>query len=277
MAEKIRVGRISYLNVLPIYYPLESEIMGHNFEFFYGPPAHLNKMMSEGLLDIASTSSVEYLRHSEQYHLLPDLAIGSCGPVQSVILLSRCPVEELSGKKILASAQSHTSAVLLRLLLSKYIPVNPFYETGNATAVLNSGERPNAILAIGDEALNLRHHEDYPYLLDLGEAWREWTTLPFIFGVWIIQKESAARKPDEMREAVKKLIEAKKWGQRNILKMAELTAENSLMDAEETNSYYKGLVYDLEDKEIMGLKTFGNHLVDVGELSQMPKLDFFKI
>lgn len=277
MSDKIRVGRISYLNVLPIYYPLESKILGHNFEFFYGPPAHLNKMMSEGLLDISSTSSVEYLRHSDQYHLLPDLAIGSCGPVQSVILLSRCPVKELTGKKILASAQSHTSAALLRLLLSEYIPINPFYETGNATAVLKSGERPNAILAIGDEALNLRNHEDYPYLMDLGEAWREWTGLPFIFGVWIIQKECASNRHKEMCEAVRTLIEAKKWGQTNIKKMSELTAEKSMLTPAETDSYYEGLVFDLEEKEIEGLKTFGKHLVNCGQLTSMPELDFFKV
>ncbi len=275
MNEKIRVGRISYLNVLPIYYPLEAEIMGHNFEFFYGPPAHLNKMMSEGLLDISSTSSIEYLRHCDQYQLLPDLAIGSRGPVQSVLLLSRCPVEELSGKKILVSAQTHTSAALLRLLLTEYIPVDPFYETGSATSVLNTGERPNAILAIGDEALNLRKHEDYPYRMDLGEAWRQWTGLPFIFGVWIIQKESARNNPQGMREAVRKMIEAKKWGQKHIDRMSELTAEKSLLTPEETDSYYEGLVYDLGPEEIKGLKTFGKYLVKCGQLNSLPELDFF--
>lgn len=277
MSDTIRVGRISYLNVLPIYYPLEAKIMGHNFEFFYGPPAHLNKMMSEGLLDIASTSSVEYLRHSDQYHLLPDLAIGSCGPVQSVILLSKVPFENLNGEEILATAQSHTSAVLLRLLLTKYIQINPTYKTGSPTEVLNSGKRPAAFLAIGDEALNLRYHDDYPYKLDLGEAWRQWTGLPFIFGVWIIQKDSAAERPLEMQKAVRKMIEAKEWGQKNIGQMSLLTAENSMLNAEETDSYYEGLVYDLGEEEIKGLKTFGSHLVDIGELSSMPELDFFKI
>ena len=43
--DKVKVGRISYLNVLPIYYPLESGLIANDFEFVYGPPALLNKMI----------------------------------------------------------------------------------------------------------------------------------------------------------------------------------------------------------------------------------------
>ncbi|WP_415714679.1 MqnA/MqnD/SBP family protein [Maridesulfovibrio sp.] len=78
--DNVKIGRISYLNVLPIYYPLEAGLIENNFEFVYGPPAQLNKMMSEGLMHIASNSCIEYLRHSEQYLLLPDLANRQPGP-----------------------------------------------------------------------------------------------------------------------------------------------------------------------------------------------------
>ncbi|SDK83580.1 chorismate dehydratase [Maridesulfovibrio ferrireducens] len=275
MFEEIKVGRISYLNVLPIYYPLESKLIENNFNFFYGPPAQLNKLMAEGLLHISSTSSIEYLRHAEQYELVPDIAIGSCGPVQSVLLISRKPIAEMKGCKILVSSQTHTSAALLEILLTEYIPVNPQYETGNATELLEAGERPEAILAIGDEALNLRHHEDYPYKLDLGEAWREWTGLPFIFGVWLVRKD-VADKP-EIKEAVRTLIKGKEWGQSNIDRMSEITAEKSILSPDEMKSYFEGLVYNLKEKEIEGLKVFAKYLQKKGQISQVPELNFIKI
>lgn len=273
--DRVKVGRISYLNVLPIYYPLESGIIENNFEFLYGPPAKLNKMMSEGLMHIASNSCVEYLRHSEQYLLLPDLAIGSRGPVQSVIMISRKPLEQLKGCNVLVSAQTHTSAALLKILLTEYIPLNPTYETGNATEKLESGERPEAILCIGDEALNLRKHEDYPYIFDLGEEWIRWTGLPFIFGIWLVRRDAAAR--EDVKEAIRALLKGKKWGQENIEQMSVLTAENSFLSLEEARSYYDGLVYDLKEREIQGLKVFAKYLQKTGQISHIPELNFIEI
>jgi chorismate dehydratase len=40
-------------------------------------------------------------------------------------------------------------------------------------------------VVIGDHALTLRTR--YPYVLDLGQAWKEWTGLPFVFAAWIGQ------------------------------------------------------------------------------------------
>ncbi|WP_027721425.1 menaquinone biosynthetic enzyme MqnA/MqnD family protein [Maridesulfovibrio zosterae] len=273
--DRVKVGRISYLNVLPIYYPLESGLIKNEFDFLYGPPAQLNKMMAEGLMHISSTSSIEYLRHAEQYKLLPDLAIGSRGPVQSVLLLSRKPVEELKGSKILVSAQTHSSAALLKILLTEYIPVHPEYETGKATETLESGERPEAILCIGDEALNLRKHKDYPYKFDLGEEWIKWTGLPCIFGVWVVRKDVCEQ--ENVKKAINSIIKGKKWGQANIDRMSELTAEKSILTPEETSSYYDGLVFDLGKQEIAGLKTFAKYLYKTRQITKIPELEFADI
>ena len=42
---QLRLGRIGYLNVLPVYHPLEAGIIAHDFEIISGPPAVLNAMM----------------------------------------------------------------------------------------------------------------------------------------------------------------------------------------------------------------------------------------
>lgn len=270
----MRLGKIGYLNVLPIYHPLETGIIENDFAIVSGPPSHLNRLMDAGELDISAASSIEYARHPDKYYLVPDIAIGSRGPVQSVLLLSRYSMDELSGKTILVSSQTHTSAALLKVLLAELWKVEVEYTSGDATSLLESGERPEAILAIGDEALNLRYHPDYPHRTDLGEAWRELTNLPFIFGVWLVQRESFASAEAELRNACKTMLTAKRWGAANISDMCTLAADGSCLNDEEMCSYFDGLVYDLGDNEIKGLELFYSHLKKNEIIDRVPRLRF---
>jgi chorismate dehydratase len=269
----VRIGRIGYLNVLPIYHPIESGIIGQGYSIVSGPPSALNRLMDAGQLDISAASSIEYARHPGKYYLVPDIAIGSRGPVQSVLLLSRCPVAELHGQTIVVSAQTHTSAALLRVLLAEW-QIEPTFVTSDATAMLSSGDRPRAILCIGDEALNLRFHPDYPVRTDLGEAWRALTGLPFIFGVWIVQRASLERNGPAIRRACAALIEAKRWGEANIADMCALAAESSCLSQPEMCSYFDGLVYDLGPEEIAGMTLFYQRLADNRIIDTVPALHF---
>lgn len=271
---RIRLGKIGYLNVLPIYHPLESGILGNDFEVTSGPPASLNRLMDAGRLDLSAASSIEYARHPEKYYLIPDIAIGSRGPVQSVLLLSRRPAEDLDGRTILVSAQTHTSAALLRVLQKKLWKIGTGFVTGSATEALGAGDRPEAILCIGDEALNLRHHPDYPYRIDLGEAWRELTGLPFIFGVWLVSRDSWEKDGERLRAAARLLLDGKAWGEDNIRDICVMAAEESCLNDEEMCSYFDGLVYDLGPEEQKGLTAFYDCLVESGLIERAPELCF---
>ncbi len=270
----IRLGRIGYLNVLPIYHPLEAGLIDNRCEVVSGPPSELNVLMDRGELDISAASSVEYGRHPDKYYLVPDIAIGSRGPVQSVLLLSRHPARELEGRNILVSAQTHTSAALLRILQAELWGVKTGYTTGSATETLTAGERPDAILAIGDEALNLRYHPDYPHRFDLGEAWRELTGLPFIFGVWIVQRSSWDMHREKLRRAATTLIQGKNWGVENMPKVCTMAAGQSCLTDEEMCSYFHGLVYEFGKEEQKGLLTFYERLKRHGMLAAVPELRF---
>jgi len=274
----LRLGRIGYLNVLPLHYPLEQGILhGGDFELVSGPPAELNVLMNQGKLDISGCSSVEYGRHPEKYLILPDLAIGSCGPVQSVLLICRTKPEDLDGQTILVSAQSHTSATLVDLILRQHVGVRPVYKTGDATALLASGERPPAILCIGDEALNLRRHPDYPHRMDLGEAWRQWTGKPFIFGLWIASREAACARREEVKAGARLLVEAKKWGQTHLDIVSREAARGSILNETEMRSYFDGLVYDLGLAELDGLRLFYERLAEAGVIPAPPELAFLPL
>ncbi|XPV75292.1 MAG: menaquinone biosynthetic enzyme MqnA/MqnD family protein [Desulfovibrio sp.] len=270
----VRMGQIEYINVLPIYYPITEGIVPSNLETVKGTPAELNELMTAGDLDIASCSSIEYARNPDKYYLVPDLAIGSCGPVQSVILLSAKPIKELEGETILVSAQTHTSAALLKILMARKYKVNVSFHTGKATEILATGARPPAILAIGDEALRLRDHKDYPILLDMGEEWRQWTDLPFIFGVWIAQKSSVEKSPKDLRQAARALVSAKEWGKENIDSICQIAEKRCCQSKEQMKSYFDGLVYDLGEREKLGLMKFIEYLHEEGMIDQVAPLHF---
>lgn len=273
----IRLGKIGYLNVLPIYHPIETGLIAGDFEIVSGPPSELNRLMDAGELDLSAASSIEYARHPEKYFLIPDIAIGSRGPVQSVLLLSRYSMDELDGKTILVSSQTHTSAALLKVLLAEMWKIQTDFVSGDATSLLESGQRPDAILCIGDEALNLRYHPEYPHRTDLGEAWRDLTGLPFIFGVWLVRRDSLAAQESILREASAKLIAAKTWGTENLSAMCTLAADGSILSKTEMCSYFDGLVYDFGEREIEGLTLFYRHLKTNGLIDEVPELRFLPV
>ncbi|MEM5788168.1 MAG: menaquinone biosynthesis protein, partial [Syntrophobacteraceae bacterium] len=192
---RLNLGRIGYLNVLPVYYPLENGIITHPFTIIPGVPSYLNELAANGELDISPVSSIEYARHSDLYYIVPDLSISSFGKVKSVLLLSRYPVEQLSGRDILMSSQSHTSVGLLKILAKLRFGIEPRFRVGTPRQGQDGEDcRADAFLAIGDEALRLSGSGSYPEIVDLGAAWYEWTHLPFVFALWVVRRRAIEEK-----------------------------------------------------------------------------------
>jgi chorismate dehydratase len=272
---KLRLGRIDFLNVLPVYYPLEAGIMPNPFEIVRGVPSRLNELAAGGSLDISPVSSIEYARRAGHYHIVPDLSINSAGEVKSVLLLSRMPVEQVSGKTVIASSQSHTSVGLFKVLCKLRYKVTPRFATGSCSEIIKGSELPEACLAIGDEALRLGRSGLFPHVLDLGAAWFDWTGLPFVFAVWVIRKETVAAKDARVQGGIEALLSSKRWGRANIGRICERAAESGLLSIPELEEYYRCLRFDLNGEERRGLELFYSYLFQAGELEQAPKLDIY--
>lgn len=276
----VRLGRIDYVNVLPVYEPLESGAVPGPLSVISGPPAALNAAMRDGRLDMSAASCIEYGRHPERYLLLPDLGIGSSGPVGSVLLLSRRPVEALAGGRVLVSAETHTSAVLLRILLDRLLPAPARFVTAatrGLDARLAGTDAPDAVLVIGDEALKLAGHPGYPHRLDLGAAWRDLTGLPFVFGVWLVRREAARDAPMAMAAAAAALLAARDASAARPEHVARLAAERVGLPKAAMKAYFQGLVFTLGEREQAGLARFYELAAAAGVIPAVPPLDFLDL
>ncbi|MEW6173597.1 MAG: menaquinone biosynthesis protein [Bacillota bacterium] len=200
---KLRLGRVDYLNCLPVYYAFEKKLVsaGCPLRIIKGVPTALNQNFFEGKLDVTPLSSIEYARHSRDCVILPNVSISADGRVGSILLFSRIPVTELEGCRVALTSSSATSVALLHILFEHYYHVNAVFsvQQPNLETMLREAE---AALLIGDDALIAHQRvldEDIPVkVTDLGEVWKAFTGEKMIYALWVVRKEFADRYPREM-------------------------------------------------------------------------------
>ncbi|MEE9498222.1 MAG: MqnA/MqnD/SBP family protein, partial [Nitrospinaceae bacterium] len=90
--KKLKFGFHDFINAQPLLIPLQEKEQQLGVSMITGSPANLAEWLSVGELDLAMIPSIEYLKDSEQYRLLPGIAVASRGPVGTVLLASRKPL-----------------------------------------------------------------------------------------------------------------------------------------------------------------------------------------
>jgi chorismate dehydratase len=271
----LRVGRIPYINTYPVYGAVDRGLVTLDATLIDGIPSALNARMSAGTLDVSVVSAVEYAAHAERYLLLPDLAISCDGPVRSVMLFSKRPVMDLDGATVLVSRSSMTSVELLGLLFRERWGVSPTLVPADAERadIANFASVPHdARLVIGDAALLLSSgtngvSRDYPFQIDLGTAWKEWTGLPFVFAVWVAQRATPIG--DALR-VHSQLIESRNWGLAHLPELAVQASDATGVSRDECESYLSGLDYRLSLPHLQGLTEFYRRLDAAGRVHARP-------
>lgn len=169
-----RVGSVEALNAVPLTRGLEDEVL-------YAPPARLAELLRRDELDAALVSVVETL-FTDRYDILDGIAVASLGEVRSVFLAHRRPLEELAVVHL--DPASLTSVALLKVLLAERglkPEFRPLADYADAPA-------RDAVLLIGDRALDFAFAGHPHTLWDLGAAWTELTGLPFVYAVWALRR-----------------------------------------------------------------------------------------
>lgn len=169
-----RVGSVPYLNAVPLTRGLEEQVV-------FAPPAKLAEMLRADELDAALVSITEVL-FNERYDVLDGIAVASLGEVLSVFLAHRAPLEEV--KEIFCDPASLTSVSLLQVLLAGR-GLKPEFKP---LADYSQAAQCDAVLLIGDRALDFLRAPHAHEIWDLGTAWMELTNLPFVYAVWALRR-----------------------------------------------------------------------------------------
>ncbi|HLG05947.1 MAG TPA: menaquinone biosynthesis protein [Gemmatimonadales bacterium] len=263
-SRRLRLGRIPWINCYPVYAAIDRGLVPVEADLISGTAADLNDLLAAGELDVSVVSAVEYARNAAAYHLLPDLAITSDGPVHSVALYSRRPVHALDGATVLRSASSRTSVLLLELLCRHRWKVRPRFATVRAeSSDLEAlhGFPHEAVLVIGDAALMLAAERRYPYRTDLGSAWKDWTGLPFVFAVWAARRQADHRAVQEVHRA---LLASRAFGLAHLDELAAAAADATGLPLPTCREYLGDLDYALSYRHLAGLTDFFRRLAQDG-------------
>ncbi|SDI28891.1 menaquinone biosynthesis protein [Natribacillus halophilus] len=196
----VRVGEILYTNVHPFFFYMDREALSAHSRFIPSIPARLNDAMANGEIDVGAISSFAYGKQYEDLILMPNLAVASHGPVGSIFLFSRAPIEDLDGKSIALTHSSATSSHLLKIILRRFYGHRNIDYTTMAPVYQDMLENHDACLLIGDDAIqaNWREHEQM-YVYDLGERWYHFTRMPMTFAVFAMRKQSLAEEPQALQ------------------------------------------------------------------------------
>jgi chorismate dehydratase len=252
-----RVGHIQFLNCLPIYWGLVRAGALLDVELTKDTPDRLNDMLVEGELDIGPISLVEYLRNADDLLLLPDIAIGSDGPVLSVNLVSQVPPAELDGRRIALGSTSRTSVLLARMWLEQVHGVRPEYFTcppDLSTMLLEA----DAAVLIGDAALRATYDAPRRGLTvhDLGQAWRDWTGLPMVFAVWAVRRTYAEANPGLVKDVHSAFLSGRDDALAHVADVAAAAARWEVFDADTLATYFRTLDFSLGPRQVEGLQEF---------------------
>lgn len=270
----LTVGRINYVNTIPFFHHLEQT--GFAGLVIDGVPAELNTHLAAGVIDLSPSSSFEYARNWRDYLILPGLSISSRGPVRSVLLFSRLPLEAISVEEIALTAESATSINLLQILLKEFCGAKELACSVPEVPVEQVVAAGGSALLIGDRALRLADRVPMDMLVyDLGELWYRFTGLPFVFALWIVRRHAFVEQLQAVRQLRSQLEQSLSLAFADLPGMAAAVAPGAPLVADELVSYWRdSMSYDLTAEHLAGLRLFYSLCYKYQLLAEEPEIRF---
>ena len=247
LGRMLRIGCVKYLNARPL-------VRGWPGEVHFDHPSALCKRLADGELDVALVSSFEFLRNPI-YRIVDDVSVSSDGPVYSVVVVHRGDISDI--KEIELDPASQTGVNLLRCLLgelgfSARLIRSALGSTGRQPVVPSSLPDTKACLLIGDQAIRLRQaHAGEFHFWDLGEQWKKFVDLPFVYALWLVRPEVANAKT--IANSLRALRD------NNLTNLDQLIAAEGEFDSQFRARYYREhLRFNFGEKEKQGLRAFAD-------------------
>ena len=217
-------------------------------------PSQLLTELLAGKIDAALVSIGGILPYPE-LTILPGMAIASRGPVMSIQLYAKKPLDCV--RSVALDSSSRSAVALTRTLFAEAWMSSPEFVTlpPDLPSML---ERADAALLIGNPALRTNVQLDRGELSfpgmdrhDLGKAWDDMTGLPFVYAAW------AARPGIDHERLTGVLQRAKNWGLRRMNMLAARGARELGLTQEVADAYLQEAIrFDLGEEERAGMEHF---------------------
>ena len=182
-----RVGVVNYINTLPLITGLERL---EGMTLVPEVPSRQIEMILSKEVDFGLCSVIDIVHADQPMSVVPVGMLGCAGPTLTVRLFSSVPFKQV--RRVHCDNDSHTSVALLKVLFRERhgcdLEIVPF-DASIPPAITDD----DAVLLIGDKVVShslpatLTAHE-----MDLGAAWYDMTSLPFVFATWLCRRELIA-------------------------------------------------------------------------------------
>ena len=276
MSNKAQVGHIDFINCLPLSYAWQKDTGG--LEIVRNVPSYLNQAVTENRLDVSPVSSIIYARNSEKLLVLPDVSISADGALQSIMLVSRRPLNDLKQAKIALTAKSATSHCLLKIVMAQAYQAEPEYFITARSLADGVLEEAEAVLLIGDDALHAYHHRsgDLHYY-DIGDEWKKMTGLMMVYALWVVNRDFASANPAETARIAALIKAGFAFGLRNLKVAAEEFSPSSDFTSEQLIEYIGLLNYQLTPQHQTALLTYYQLAYELKLIEYVPKIQFAQV
>lgn len=235
------------------------------YQVDYTLPSACAELLRQGMADIGIIPVAAYASIPDLV-VIPDIAIAAKGPVKSILLVSKVPVEKI--QTVAADTSSRTSVALLQVLFAKFyggapkfVPMEP-----KLKPMLQACD---AALVIGDPAL-LAKTEGYE-VRDLAAEWQRLTGKAFVFAFW------AGRKDAISPEVVQDFQRSRDNGLRpeNLEKTLREWSVRLGLPSDQISAYLRdNIFYYLDEECLSGLRLFYRYAMEVAALPPAGEIHF---
>jgi len=250
----LRLGSVSFVNARPLIHGLDEQ---PDVRLTLDVPANLLDGLRESRFDLALLPVIDYQR-MDNLQILPAGGIGSDGHTLTVRIFSRTPIERIGS--LACDPDSHTSVALARIVLSRAYNIRPEFLELRAGAATSDAQ-----LLIGDKVI-CEAPVGYPHQLDLGEAWKDLTGMPFVFAAWMGRPQAMSAAADQV------LRHAKASGLANVDQIIARYAVPRGWPADVAREYLtRYLQFDIDEPQFDAIRAFHRMAAEEGIIPSPPK------